>query len=633
MSIFNSKLFFSLILCFCMAISIQAEMVQAQKSSEPTHEVQLKKSVTVPMRDGVRLSTDLYFPKGKDKNLPVILIRTPYNKNTFRDRNQQPQAYKFASHGFIVAIQDSRGKFESEGIYSPPCGQEAEDGFDAVDWCAKQPWSNGKVGTFGCSYPAEVQAAQAPLRHPNLKCMVPQCGPMIGAANGRYRYWSGFKGGVLDLAASISWYFRAASKYSFKPPAGLCDEEVRKIRHFFDPGPTNFPDVDFEKLNWHLPIVDIMKEAGSPPNDWEKLITTDFGDSWWHDVMSYYDGTEKINVPALHMSCWYDPSVDETIYELNYFRENSVSETSANNQFLIVSGTIHCGFERATEHTKVGERYVGDARLDYQSIYIKWFEYWLKGIDNGITDMPKVRYYTMGRNEWQTADEWPVPEIHYTKYFLHSGGRANSRNGDGHLSPEMPDNEPSDTFIYDPDQPVPSIGGQRGTSYGTPAGAIPQAPVELRNDVLVYTSPVLKEDTEVTGPIAVILYVSSSARDTDFTSKLVDVYPDGTAYNIQQGIIRARYRDGFTKKVWMEKGGVYKVQIDLDATSNVFKKGHRIRVQVSSSDFPLFERNLNTGGNNYDETEWVVAKNTIHHSKEYPSHIVLPIIPSKTANK
>ncbi|MGD9344779.1 MAG: CocE/NonD family hydrolase [Candidatus Aminicenantes bacterium] len=621
------KMFF--ILCISIVLASLVWPSQSNKKLEPKFEIRLEKSVMVPMRDGVRLSTDFYFPKGSSKDLPVILIRTPYNKNEFRDRKQRPQAYKFASQGFVVAIQDCRGKFESEGIYSPPAGQEAEDGYDAVDWLAKQPWSNGKIGTFGCSYPAEVQAAQAPLRHPNLKCMIPQCGPMIGAANGRYRYWSGFKGGVLDLAASISWYFRAASKYSFKPPAGLSDDEVRKIRHLFDPGPTNFPDVDFEKLNWHLPLVDIMKKAGSPPNDWEKLITTDFGDPWWHDVMGYYDGTEKIDVPALHMSCWYDPSVDETIYEFNYFRENSVSEISANNQFLIVSPTTHCGFERATEHTTVGERDVGDARLDYWDIYIKWFAHWLKGVDNGITDMPKVRYYTMGRNEWRSAHIWPVPEIVYTKYYLHSQGRANSRNGDGQLSMEMPGNESADSFIYDPGNPVPSVGGQRGTSYGTPAGAIDQAPVELRNDVLVYTSPVLKKDIEVTGPIAVVLYVSSSAKDTDFTSKLVDVYPDGTAYNIQQGIFRARYREGFTKKVWMERGETYKVQINLDATSNTFKKGHRIRVQVSSSDFPLFERNLNTGGNNYDETEWVVAENTIHHSREFPSHILLPIIPDK----
>jgi len=618
-----------LVICLCVALLSQAFPNQAKKSSKPTKEVVLKKSVMVPMRDGVRLSTDLYFPEGAKKNLPVILIRTPYNKNTFRDFKQNPQAYKFASSGFVVAIQDSRGKFESEGIYSPPAGQEAEDGYDAVDWVAKQPWSNGKIGTFGCSYPAEVQAAQAPLRHPNLACMIPQCGPMIGAANGRYRYWSGFKGGVLDLAASISWYFSAASKYSFKPPTCLSDDEVRKIRHFFTPEPTNLPDVDFEKLNWHLPIVDIMKKAGSPPNDWEKLITTDFGDPWWHDVMSYYDGTEKIDVPALHMSCWYDPSVAETIYEFNYFRENSASEASANNQFVIITGTTHCGFERATEHTMVGERDVGDARLDYWDSYIRWFEYWLKGIDNGITKMPKVRYYTMGLNEWQSADVWPLPETQFTKYFLHSQGHANSRNGDGRLSLEMPKNEPSDKFIYDPGHPVPSIGGQRGSSYGTPAGAIDQAPVELRNDVLVYTTPILKKDIEVTGPIAVVLYVSSSAKDTDFTAKLVEVYPDGTAYNIQQSIFRARYREGFTKKVWMEKDGVYKVQIDLDATSNVFKMGHRIRVQVSSSDFPLFERNLNTGGNNYDETEWVVAENSIHHSKDHPSHIVLSIIPEK----
>jgi putative CocE/NonD family hydrolase len=633
MSKFWIRGFIILVICLYAAIFSQALTSQSQKTPKPKYEVQLKKSVMVPMRDSVRLSTDLYFPKGLDKNLPVILIRTPYNKNTFRDQKQNPQAYKFASHGFVVAIQDSRGKFESEGIYSPPAGQEAEDGYDAVDWCAKQPWSNRKVGTFGCSYPAEVQAAQAPLRHPNLACMVPQCGPMIGAANGRYRYWSGFKGGVLDLAASISWYFSAASKYSFKPPAGLSENEVRKIRHFFKPEPANLPEVDFEKLNWHLPIVDIMKKAGSPPNDWEKLITTDFGDPWWHDVMSYYDGTEKIDVPALHMSCWYDPSVDETIYEFNYFKENSVSETSANNQFVIIAGTTHCGFERATEHTIVGKRDVGDARLDYWDIYIKWFEHWLKGIDNGITNMPKVRYYTMGRNEWQSADVWPPPETQYTKYFFHSRGHANSRNGDGGISLKMPENEPSDTFIYDPGHPVPSVGGQRGTSYGTPAGAIDQAPVELRNDVLVYTTPILRKDTEVTGPITVVLYVSSSAKDTDFTAKLVEVYPDGTAFNIQQGIFRARYREGFTKKVWMEKGGVYKIQIDLDATSNVFKQGHRIRVQVSSSDFPLFERNLNTGGNNYDETEWVVAENTIHHSKKHPSHILLPIIPSKKENK
>ncbi len=593
---------------------------------EPKYEVRLKKSRMVPMRDGVRLSTDLYFPEISDEKLPTVLIRTPYNKNSFRESEKRGQAYMFASQGFVVAVQDCRGKFESEGIYSPPAGHEAEDGYDAVQWISKQPWSNGKVGTIGCSYPGEVQAAQAPLRAPNLTCMIPQNGPMIGAANGRYRYWTGFKGGVLDFAATLPWYFESGSKYSLKPPPGLSDSEVREIRKFYEPSVSKAPEVDWEKINWTLPIVDIMDRVGAPPNDFRKLITTDFGDPWWHDVMGYYDGTEKIDVPALHMSTWYDPSVEETIFEFNYFRKNSVSETSANNQFVIIAPTTHCGFERAKEHTIVGDRDVGDARKDWNGIYLKWFDYWLKGIENGITNMPKVQYYTMGSNEWHSADVWPLPETQYTKYYLHSHGHANSRNGDGLLSTKRPEKESSDRFIYDPGNPVPSVGGQRGTSYGTKAGAVDQAKVEIRNDVLVYTTPALEKDIELTGPITAILYVSSSAKDTDFTAKLVDVYPDGTAYNIQQGILRARYREGFTKKVWMKKGEVYKIQIDVDATSNTFKKGHKIRVQVSSSDFPLFERNLNTGGNNYDETEWVVAENTIHHSRKYPSHFILPKI-------
>ena len=535
----------------------------------------------------------------------------------------------FASRGFVVAVQDSRGKFESEGIYSPPAGSEAIDGYDTVDWISKQSWSNGKVGMHGCSYPAEVQAATAPLRHPNLTTIIPRNGPMIGAANGRYRYWSGFKGGVLDFAATLPWYFGTGNKYSLKPPPGLSDEEILRIREFFNPDASKVPEPDWEKLIWTLPLADIMNKAGAPPNDWLNLVTRDFSDPWWHDTMGYYDGTEKIDVPALHMSSWYDPSVEETIFEFNYFQENAVSETAANNQFLIVPTTTHCSYERATERTKVGHRDIGDARRNYYAIYIDWFEYWLKGRDNGITNMPKVQYYTMGSNEWQSADSWPPPETRYTKYYLHSEGRANSRYGDGVLSTEAPGEEPPDIFTYDPGHPVPSVGGPRGTSYGTPSGAIDQGRVDVRNDVLVYTTPPLKEGIELTGSITAVFYVSSTAKDTDFTGKLVDVYPDGTAYNLQVGILRARYREGFTQKVWMEEGGVYRIQIDMDATSNYFAPGHRIRLQVSSSDFPLFERNLNTGGNNFDETEWIVARNSVHHSEEHPSHLVLPIIPNR----
>ena len=604
----------------------RAQELQPIPRPAPENGFRLEKSRMVPMRDGVRLSTDLYFPDVEDEQLPVVLIRTPYGKNVMRD-DVNGDAHMFASHGFIVATQDSRGKFESEGIYSPPAGHEAEDGYDAVDWIARQPWSNGRVGMHGCSYPAEVQAATAPLKHPNLTTMIPRNGPMIGAANGRYRYWSGFKGGVFDFAAALPWYFETGVKYSFKPPPGLSDEVLARIREYYDPTPSRLPEPDWEQLVWTLPLVDIMNRAGALPNDFEEIVSRDFGDPWWHDTMTYYDGTETISVPSLHVSSWYDISVDETIFESRYFRENATTDAAANGQFLILAPSTHCAYEQATERTLVGDRDIGDARLDFYSIYLDWFDYWLKGIDNGLMDGPKVRYYTMGRNEWRSAEQWPLPEVQYTNYYLRSGGDANSRHGDGWLSTETPGDEPADTFVYDPGNPVPSTGGPRGTSWGTKAGAVDQGRVEVRQDVLVYTTSPLESGIELTGPITAILYVSSSARDTDFTVKLVDVYPDGTAYNIQGSILRARYREGFTDKVWMEEGGVYELRIDVDATSNWFPPGHRIRVQVSSSNFPLYERNMNTGGNNFDEVEWVVAQNTIHHSAEYPSHVVLPVIP------
>ena len=602
---------------------IADEMMKIPNLPNPVYKVRLQKSQMIPMRDNIRLSTDLYIPEIIEKKLPVILIRTPYNKNTFRNKEEKLVAHFFSSQGYIVAVQDCRGKFESEGVYSPPAGNEANDGYDTVDWLTKQTWSNGKIGTFGCSYPGEMQMVQAPLMHPGLAAMIPQAaGGVIGAANGRYNYWAGFKGGVLDHAASISWYFRAAHKYSYKPPSGLADAEILKIREFFNPAATLLPDVDFEKLNWYLPLIDIMNKAGAPPNDWVNLITTDFGDPWWHEVMSFYDGDEKFNTPAIHMSSWYDFSVEETLFAAKYFSDNAVTKTVAENQFVIIAPTGHCDFDQSGENTKVGELYIGDATFDYFGTYLKWFDYWLKGQKNSVTDMPKVQYFTIGKNEWQSADEWPLPETKFTKYYLHSGGNANSRYGDGILSQKPSENEFSDKYTYDPGNPVPTIGGSRSE----PAGAFDQAKVEIRNDVLVYSTPVLKKGIEITGPITLILFVSSSARDTDFTAKLIDVYPDGKAYNIQDAIFRARYREGLTKKVWMERDKVYKIQINLNAASNYFASGHSIRLQVSSSNFPMYERNLNTGGNNYDETEWVLAENTIHHSKEYPSHLILPII-------
>ena len=366
-----------------------------------------------------------------------------------------------------------------------------------------------------------------------------------------------------------------------------------------------------------------------PLTDWGDLASSGTTDPYW-DQFGYLGDDDRFDVPALFINSWYDAAARDMFHEFNLLSRNAESARARDNQFIITSPATHCGSEEATEQTIIGERDLGDVRNEFWRIYVDWFDHWLKGVDNDVTEMPKVQYYLMGKNEWRSGDEWPLGNTQFTNYYLHSDGRANSRYGTGTLSTVPPGEEPPDGYTYDPATPVPSRGGQFCCTRPTPlaAGGFDQSDTEMRHDVLVYSSPVLQQGIEVTGPIEALLYVSSSAKDTDFTVKLVDVYPDGTAYNVQEGIFRARYREGFDKTAWMNPGEVYELSIDLHATGNFFAPGHRIRLEVSSSNFPRFDRNLNTDGNNYDETEWEVAENTVHHSGEHLSHIVLPIIPS-----
>ena len=596
----------------------------------PKYKVHLERSVMVPMRDGIKLSTDLYFPQVADgEKLPVILVRTPYNKNDFRDEGADPSQstpYFFAERGFIVAVQDCRGRFESEGEYVVSKA-DSEDGFDAVTWVATQSWANGNVGTIGCSYSGENQIESAKLKSPHLKAMIPQAaGGALGSGGNRYRFFGQVMGGVNELSAGFGWFYQYGSKIYFRPPAGLPRNVFLENAKFFDPAP-KVPAIDFQKVWRSLPLIDLMKKVGAPPSDYEDFVSHDPADSWW-DQFGYIKDTDRFNVPALHINSWYDFGVADTFYLFNLLRTNADSETARDNQFVIISPTTHCLSESSEEKTVAGEREVGDARFDYRGIYFRWFDFWLNGAQNNITKMPKVQIYVMGKNEWRAEDQWPLQRTQFTNFYFRSDSHANGRFGTGNLSEKAPGNEPYDEFVYDPQTPVPSKGGPVCCtgSPDAPAGSFDQSEIEMRQDVLVYTTPAPKQGTEVTGPIEVVLYVSSSAKDTDFTAKLVDVYPDGKAYNVQEGILRARYREGFDRKVWMKEGEVYRLKIDLQATSNFFGPGHQIRVEVSSSNFPRFDRNLNTGGNNFDETHWVVAKNRIHHSARYPSHIVLPVI-------
>jgi len=598
----------------------------AQTASRPAaeYDVRREKTVMVPMRDGIRLATDLYFPVGADRPQPVILVRTPYNKN---DTDENAAARFFASQGYIAAVQDMRGKYESEGRYEWTA-HDRHDGYDTVGWLAEQPWSSGRVGTYGCSYRGENQIQLAADRHPRHAAAVPMFAGAMYTHGERYRNWATNNGGAFELAMIFTWFREKGWNLRPRYPAGIPREALLRATKAFTLRP-QLPEVDERALWSELPVVDLMRRSQAPPNLWEELVTHAPNDPWW-DQFQFVTAADSFTVPTLQVASWYDYGVSEALGLFNLFQSNGVSAPARQNQFVIIAPTTHCDHHAATEETFVGARSVGDARLDYWSIYLDWFDRWLRGDDNGVTDRPPVQYYLMGANAWRAAAAWPLPGTQYTSYYLRSGGNANSRMGDGRLSTESPSGEPPDVFTYDPATPVPTVGGQACCTQTPEAeGAWDQRAVEMRDDVLVYTSPPLDDPVEVTGPIEAVLYASSSAKDTDFTVKLVDVAPDGTAYNVQEGITRARYRRGYDDVRWMEDGEVYRITVNLHATSNQFLAGHRIRVEVSSSNFPRFTRNLNTGGDNHTGTTWTTARNTIHHSAEYPSHIVLPIIPSE----
>jgi len=418
-------------------------------------------------------------------------------------------------------------------------------------------------------------------------------------------------------------------------PPKTSQEDLIRASKSFDLA-QQLPPVDWSKALRYLPVMDIMKAVDGPHGIFADPMPVDTGGAmikrepndpaWykgglWHDNMA-------INVPGFWFMSWYDVSVGPNLAAYNHVRKTARPEV-ANQQYAVIAPTLHCAYKRAVENTVVGERSMGDARLNYDELTWAWFDRFLKGEQNGILEkMPKVRYYTMGINKWQSSDTWPPAGAQPMSFFLSSGGKANTLNGDGGLGDAPPGADNSDKFDYDPMNPVSSYGGNVCcTGNAVAGGAFDQRKMEERPDILVYSTEPLKQGIEVSGPIEVTLYVSSDAKDTDFTVKLIDVYPDGRAYNLDETIQRMRYRNGYDKpKVWMEAGKVYKVTLQPMTTSNYFEAGHRIRLEVSSSNFPRFDRNLNTGGKNFDESQGVVAHNAVHHSKQYPSELKITVV-------
>ncbi|MGA2102131.1 MAG: CocE/NonD family hydrolase [Candidatus Sulfotelmatobacter sp.] len=564
-----------------------------------TFEVTIERGVTAKMRDGVVLRADIYRPKA-DGKFPVLLQRTPYNKS-----NGVNFGVRAAAHGFVVIFQDVRGRYSSEGEWYT-FKNESNDGFDSVEWAAALPYSNGKVGMFGGSYVGATQMLAAIAHPPHLAGICP-----VVTASNYHDGWT-YQDGAFEQWFNESW------------TSGLAQDTFnRTITQNTNAlqGMWKLPLTGYPLFNFPEPSTAISSTHALAPYFLDWLAHPNYDDYWkrWSIEEHFAD----INVPALTVAAWYDIFQGGSLRNYVGIKAHGGDAARAAQRLLVIIGG-HAGGGQ-----KIGDIDFGPAaaQFDEDEVTLSWYEYLFKGAQNNFAKEKPVKIFVMGRNEWREEDDWPLARRQNSKYFLHSDGKANSLRGGGSLSAASPLKESSDHYVYDPANPVPTIGGPLCCDGGhLPPGPRDQRPVEARDDVLVYSTSAFANDTEITGPVSLELFAKSTAVDTDFTAKLVDVAPDGFAQNLTEGIVRARYRDSQEKPTLMNPGQVYKFTIDLWSTSNVFLKGHALRLEVSSSNFPRFDRNLNSGEAQGTGEHYVPATNTILHDSEHPSALLLPVI-------
>ena len=567
----------------------------------------IEKHLQVPMRDGVLLATDVYRPAGAGP-FPVVMMRLPYNK-------EQPvllflagDILRVAQAGYAVVVQDCRGTWASEGEFSPYF-QEAEDGADAIAWAAAQAWSTGDVGMMGASYYGATQWLAATQAPPALKAIAP-----FITTDQYFEKWT-YQGGAFQLGFMLQW-----ASVTF----GVAEAVRRLMRGAGDAAGVGsaIGAADAVAANyWHLPLCELPEVANLTPyvKDW--LAHPDYDDYW--RAAAPCEHYENITTPALNFGGWYDLFLGGTL-------ANYAAMKGRTPQKLVIGPWVH-GYNGGVYPARNFGLMAHDGVADVTAMQTRWFDHFLKGEANGVLDEPPVKIFVMGPDVWREEADWPLPDTDWQQWYLHSAGSAGTKPADGVLSRHTPGDEPADSYLYDPRDPVPTVGGASflpGLFIAANAGPRDQREVEQRADVLCYTSEVLTADMEVTGPVRLVLYVSSSAADTDFTGKLVDVHPDGTALILTDGILRARYRESLSTQKLLTPGEVYRIEIDLVATANVFAAGHRIRLEVSSSNFPRFDRNTNSGGVIAQETEadFVRATNTVWHDDVRASHLILPVI-------
>ena len=574
-----------------------------------------ERNVMVPMRDGVRLATDVYRPDAPGR-FPVLVTRGPYGKDTYAD-NQEHSIWFFPQRGYVVVSQDCRARFDSEGDYYDPLFQEANDGYDTVEWAARQPWANGRVGTTGQSYLGATQytlAGAAPLP-PHLQTMAP-----VSASSDFHQSWVYHTGGAMEWGWMVPYAIHKGRNTLER--AGRQDLLAQMDEYVLESD--NFARPLSDQWYRHLPLrdwIDRLKETA--PYFSEYFDQELDGPYWWK--INLLRQAHHIDLPMFHVSSWYDIFLEGALNSYQALRDRAPTAKARNGQKLLVGPWAHIRPYTAPTSGDTGDIDFGpDASIELHEHLLRWYDYWLKDIQTGVMDEPPVSIFVMGENHWRAENEWPLARTHYTRYYLHADGPANTRHGAGALSTAPPGDEPADSYVYDPGDPAPT---RRGSTLIIPHGVEDQRSVEDRQDVLAYTSEPLPRDLEITGPISVRLFASSTAVDTDFTAKLVDVRPDGYAHNLQDGIIRARFRSSVSEPSLIEPGRVYEYEIDLWSVSHLVKAGHQIRLEVSSSNFPRFDRNPNTGAPIGQDSRMETARQTVHHSGDYPSHVVLPIIP------
>jgi uncharacterized protein len=558
------------------------------------HQVVIQIGVRAKMRDGVQLVADIYRPRSEGK-FPVLLQRTPYNR-----KGESTNAYALSSYGYVVILQDTRGRFDSEGDFYP-FKYESQDGYDTVEWAAALDYANGQVGMFGGSYVGATQMLAAVAKPPHLAAIFPYV-----TASEYYEGWT-YQGG-----AFAQWF---ASSWS----SGLVIDTLRRKA-----------DQNQRPKEWvatlpveNYPLARLPQTVELAPyfRDW---VAHERDDEYWKPwkISDHYG---EMTVKGLHGGGWHDLFLKGSIKNYLGLRDNAATKEAREGQRLLLGPWAHAA---TSPEGKVGDVVFGkDAVLDFTKTELDWFDYALKGVRNEFATDSPVRIFVMGENVWRDEKEFPLARTHYTKYFLHSVNGAGSIKGDGRLDVNAANEERPDSYTYDPGNPVPTLGGRLCCGVALPPGPMDQRPNESRSDVLVFSTPSLEKDLEVTGLITVDLYGASSAVDTDFTALLVDVDHSGYARFLTDGVVRARYRTSTEKAEPIKPDQVYKYSIDLWATSNVFKAGHQIRLYISSSNFPRFNRNLNTGETTQGSTRMVVARQTIYHDREHPSAITLPVIP------